>query len=259
MIVCRDGIQFIKPGAFKRLIRIRYLDLTGNQIKSLTTYNFKGLQLIGILDLSNQLIQQLEDDTFVGLISLRHLKLSSNLIKTFTSSCFRALAHVELIDLTNNSFTYMSKDTFSDLRYQTTIMFSKTINCCYLNKDTSCAVNTTLHSHPCSCKTAAAHGYTLLLTLLTTSVLILIINILLALTQQSKVRSAHNILSNYSTILNLFSPTYILILSIIYIYNHGDHIYFNSTFPSSFICISLQILAMSGVLLSPLFILPNVV
>ena len=251
LTACRNGIQFIKPGAFKRLIRIRRLDLTGNRIKSLTNYNFKGLQLIGILDLSNQLIRQLDDDTFVGLISLRHLNLSSNLIEAFTSRCFGALAHVNRIDLTNNSFTYMSKGTFSDLHYQTTIMFSNTIYCCYLNKDTSCAVNTTLHRHRSSCKTAAAHGYTLLLTLLTTSVLILIINILLVLTQQSKVRSAHNILSNYSAILNSFSPTYILLLSILYIYHHGDHIYFSSTFPAGFTCISLQILAMSGVLLSP--------
>ena len=251
LVVCRNSLHFIKPGAFKRLIRIRHLDLTGNRIKSLAIYNFQGLQLIGILDLSNQRLQQLEDDTFVGLISLRHLNLSSNLIETFTSHCFCALAHVEHIDLTNNSFTYMSTSTFSDLRHQTTIMFSNTIYCCYLNKDTSCAVNKTLHRHRSSCKTAAAHGYTLLLTLLTTSVLILIINILLALIQQSKVRNAHNILSNYSAIMNLFSLTYILILSIIYIYHHGDHIYFNSTFPSGFICISLQILAMSGVLLSP--------
>ena len=251
LVVYRNGIQFIEPDAFKRLIRIRHLDLTGNQIKSLTSYNFKGLQLIGILDLSNQLIGQLDDDTFVGLISLHHLNLSSNLIETFTSRCFRAIAHVELIDLTNNSFTYMSTSTFSNLHYQTTILFSNTIYCCYLNKDTLCAVNTTLHRHRSSCKTAAAHGYTLLLTLLTTSVLILIINILLTSTQQSKVRNAHNILSNYSAILNLFSPTYILILSILYIYHHGNHIYFNSTFPSGFTCISLQILAMSGVLLSP--------
>ena len=251
LVVCRNGIQFIEPDAFKRLIRIRHLDLTGNRIKSLTNYNFKGLQLIGILDLSNQLIQQLEDDTFVGLLSLRQLNLSSNLIEAFTSRCFGALAHVELIDLTNNSFTYMSKSTFSDLHHQTVIIFSNTIYCCYLNKDTSCSVNTTLHWPRSSCKTAAAHGYTLLLTLLTTSVLILIINILLTLTQQSKVRNAHNILANYSAILNSFSPTYILLLSILYIYHHGDHIYFISTFPSSVTCISLQILAMSGVLLSP--------
>ena len=47
LVVCRNGIQFIKSGAFIRLIRIRHLDLTGNRIKSLTNYNFKGLQLIG--------------------------------------------------------------------------------------------------------------------------------------------------------------------------------------------------------------------
>ena len=251
LVVCRNGIQYIKPRAFKGLVRIQHLDLTGNRIKSLTNYNFKGLQLIGILDLSHQLVRQLEDDTFVGLRSLRYLNLSSNLIETFTSHCFDAIDHVELIDLTNNPFTYMSKSTFSDFYYQTTIMFSYTIYCCYLNKDTSCSVNKTLHWHDGSCKTAAEHSYALLLALLSSSALILIINIILALTQQSKVRSAHNILSNYSAILNSFSPTYVLILSILYIYHHGDHIYFNTTFPSGFTCISLQFIAMSGVLLSP--------
>ena len=251
LVICRNGIQYIKPGTFKRLIRIQHFDITGNRIKSLTNYNFKGLQLIGILDLSHQLLRRLEDDTFVGLRSLRYLNLSSNLIETFTSRCFGALAHVNLIDLTNNSFTYLSKSTFSDFHYQTTMMFSYTIYCCYLNRDTSCTVNKTLHWHHRSCKSAAEHSYALLLTLLSSSALILIINIILALTQQSKGRSAQNILSNYSAILSSCSPTYILILSILYIYHHGDHIYFNTTFPSGFSCLSLQILAMSGVLLSP--------
>ena len=196
------------------------------------------------------MIYHVEDFTFVGLKRLRHLNLSSNLIDTLTSRCFERVAHIELIDLTNNSFLHLSRSTFSDLQSQVTIMFSNSIYCCYLRKVTPCYVNTTLHHHRRNCQTMV-ESFTIQLILLITSVAILVINIVLALNQQSKITNSHNMLSNYLTILNLLSLIYVLALSIIYIHSYGDHIYFGTTFPTSLICLCLQIVAMSGVFLSP--------
>ena len=250
LVLSRNDIQFIKPGIFKRLTILRHLDLTGNLIISLRTSNFLGLQLINIIDLSRQKIQLVEEFTFIGLNSLRHLNLSSNSIKILTSRCFGLLAHVELIDLTDNSLLYLSQNTFSDLQSQVTIMFSKTIYCCYLRQVTSCLINKRLHQHHTNCQTMV-ESFTTQLVLLISSVIILIINIVLALAQQSKIRNTHNMLSNYLALLNLFSSVYILALSIIYIYHYGDHIYFDTVFSTNSTCVCLQILAIFGVLLSP--------
>ena len=250
LVLLRNSIKFIEPGIFKGLVSLQHLDITGNLIKSLKALNFLGLQSISTLDLSKQMIYQVEDFSFVGLKRLRHLNLSSNLIKTLTSRCFERVAHVELIDLTNNSFLHLSRSTFSDLQSQVTIMFSNSIYCCYLRKVTPCHINTTLHQHRRNCQTMV-ESFTIQLILLITSVAILLINIVLALNQQSKVTNAHNMLSNYLTILNLLSLIYVLALSIIYVHSYGDHIYFGTTFPTSHICLCLQIVAMSGVFLSP--------
>ena len=250
LVLCRNGIKMIEPGIFKGLVNIQHLDLTGNLIKCLKTSNFLGLQLITILDLNKQMISHVEHLSFVGLDSLRHLNLSSNSIETLTSRCFGALAYVELINLTNNSFLYLSRSTFLDLQPQVTIIFSKAVYCCYLSKHTPCLINTTLHHHGSKCLTMA-ESFIIQLSLLTTSAAILVINIILAFTQQSKITNTHTMLTNYLTVLNLFSSIYILILSTIYMYHYGNHVYFGTIFPSSPICLCLQIIAMSGIFLSP--------
>ena len=250
LVLCRNSIEFIESGIFMGLVNLQHIDLTGNLIKRIKTLNFLGLQLISILDLSKQMISQVEDFSFFGLSSLQHLNLSSNAIKTLPSRCFGTLAHAKLINLTNNSLLHLSRITFSDLQPQVTIMFSNSIYCCYLSKVTPCLSNTTLHQHRRNCQTMV-ENFTIQLILLITSAAILIMNIVLALSQQSKITSSHNMLTNYLTILNLFSSIYILALSIIYIHYYGDHIYFGTTFPSSPTCLCLQIIAMSGVLLLP--------
>ena len=213
LVLWRSGIKFIEPGIFKGLVSLQHLDITGNLIKSLKALIFLGLQSISTLDLSKQMIYQVEDFTFVGLKRLRHLNLSSNLIETLTSRCFETVAHVELIDLSNNSFLHLSHSTRN-------------------------------------CQTMV-ESFTLQLILLITSAAILVINFVLALNQQSKITNSHNMLSNYLTILNLLSLIYVLALSVIYVHSYGDHIYFGTTFPTSLICLCLQIVAMSGVFLSP--------
>ena len=250
LVLCRNGIQFVEPGIFSRLVILQHLDLTGNLILSLKALNFLGLHLINILDLSKQNIEYLEELSFIGLNSLRHLNLSSNLIETLTSPSFGTLSQLELVDLTNNPLLHLSRNTFSDLQSQVTVMFSKTIYCCYLSKTTPCLNSTTLHQNDRNCQTMAESFTTQLIPLISSAV-ILIMNIVLQLSQQSKIRNTHNMLSNYLTLLNSFLSIYILALSIIHIYHYGDHIYFDTVLPTSSTCVCLQILAIFGVLLSP--------
>ena len=250
LVLCRNGIQVIQPFTFKGLIRLQHLDLTDNCIKELKSSNFLGMQLINDLDLSSQLIRQLEDFSFIGLNNLRLLNLSSNRIETLANRCFWDLANVELIDLTNNSFIHMSKSSFLGIQYHATVLFSNTIYCCYLNKNILCSVNTTLNQHPTNCQIVTESSATHI-TILVAAALTFIINLVLGFTQYSKGKSGHNMLSNYLSILNSFSSLYNLILSTIYIYHNGDYIYFGITFPFSSACLSLQILALFVVLLSP--------
>ena len=249
LVLHRNNIQFIQHGVFANLIRLQHLDLTGNSIKILKPFNFQGLLSISALDLSYQLLIAVEKFTFVGLINLQYINLSSNLIKTLEMESFKTLSNIKLIDLTNNSLKYLSAGTFSD--FQATIMFSKEVYCCYVvpKEGHQCSVASKLNRHNHKCQ-IIVESYRTQLCLIISSAATLILNVILFLIGYNKSKNIHNILSSYLAILNLFPPTYTLILLIIYIYHYGDHVYFSVTFPSSLTCLSLQIIAMCGIFLS---------
>ena len=249
LILHRNNIQFIQHGAFTDLMRLQHLDLIGNRIKILKPSNFQGLLLISALDLSIQLLIAVEKFTFVGLINLQYINLSSNLIETLEMKSFKTLSNIKLIDLTNNSLKYLSAGTFSN--FQATIMFSKRIYCCYLvpKEGNQCSVASKLHrqSHKCQ---IIVDSYRTQLCLIICSAATLVINVILVLIGYNKSDNIYNILSSYLTLLNIFPPTYTLILLIIYTHHYGDHVYFSVTLPFSLTCLSLQIIAMCGIFLT---------
>ena len=249
LVLYRNNIQFIQHDAFTDLMRLQHLDLTGNSIKILKPFNFQGLLLISALDLSYQLLVAVEKFTFVGLINLQYLNQSSNLIETLELESFRTLSNIKIVDLTNNSLKYLSAGTFSDI--QAKLMFSKEVYCCYLvsKESNQCSVAPKLHRQNYKCQ-IIVESYRTQLGLIIFSATALIINIILLLIGYNKSKNIHNILSSYLTILNIFPPTYTLILIIIYICHNGDHVYFSVTFPFGLTCLSLQIIAMCGIFLS---------
>ena len=249
LVLHRNNIQIIQHGAFTDLMRLQHLDLISNRIKILKPFNFQGLLLISALDLSYQLLIVVEKFTFVGLINLRYINLSSNLIETLEMESFMTLSNIKLIDLTNNSLKFLSAGTFSN--FQATIMFSKQVYCCYLtaNKENRCSVALKLHRQNHKCQ-IFFESYSTQLCLIIFSAATLVINVILSLIVYNKSKTIHNILSSYLTILNIFPPTYTLILLIIYIYHYGDHVYFRTVFPFNLTCLSLQIIAMCGIFLS---------
>ena len=248
LVLHRNNIQFIQHGAFTDLMRLQHLDLIGNHIKILKPFNFQGLLLISVLDLSSQLLIAVEKFTFVGLINLQYINLSSNLIETLEMKSFKTLSNIKLIDLTNNPLKYLSDGTFTN--FQATIMFSKEVYCCYLtaNKGNRCSVTSKLHRQNHKCQ-IFFERYNTQLCLIICSAATLVINVILSLIGYNKSKNIHNILSSYLTILNIFPPTYTLILLIIYICHYGDHVYFSAAFPFSLTCLSLQIIAMCGIFL----------
>ena len=249
LVLYRNNIQFIQQGAFTDLMRLQHLNLIGNHIKILKPSNFHGLLFISALDLSYQLLIAVEKFTFVGLINLQYLNLSSNLIETLEMESFKTLSNIKLIDLTNNPLKYLSDGTFSD--FQATVMFSQEVYCCYLvsKEGNQCSVNTKLHRQNHKCQ-IIVESYRTQLFLIIFSTATLIINVILSLIGYNKNKNINNILSSYLAILNLFPPTYTLILIILYIYHYGDHVYFSAAFPFSLTCLSLQIMAMCGIFLS---------
>ena len=162
---------------------------------------------------------------------------------------FRTLSNIKIVDLTNNSLKYLSSGTFSDT--QAKLMFSKEVYCCYLvsKESNQCSVSPKLHRQNYKCQ-IIVESYRTQLGLIIFSATALIINIILLLIGYNKSKNIHNILSSYLKILNLFPPTYTLILIIIFIHHYGNHVNFSVTFPFGLTCLSLQIIAMCGIFLS---------
>ena len=157
----------------------------------------------------------------------------------------KTLSNIKLIDLTNNPLKYLSDGSLSD--FQATVMFSQEVYCCY--QGNQCSVKSKLHRQNHKCQ-IIVESYRTQLFLIIFSTATLIINVILSLIGYNKNKNINNILSSFLTILNLFPPTYTLILIIIYIYHYGDHVYFSAAFPFSLTCLSLQIIAMCGIFLS---------
>ncbi|XP_076223999.1 G-protein coupled receptor rickets isoform X3 [Nomia melanderi] len=88
---------------------LRVLDLASNQISSLLDEQFRGLNLLHDLLLSNNKLRVISSDTFVGLPRLQVLvrcfrDLESNYIEYIHPDAFKETKHLEDLNLGNNVF-----------------------------------------------------------------------------------------------------------------------------------------------------------
>jgi len=90
------------PARFPKLYSLNF---SHNQISEVKNVNFEdgNLHDIQYIDLSNNLIQNIETKSFEHLTQLRHLNLSSNKITSVTPESFKTLKKLEILDLHGNS------------------------------------------------------------------------------------------------------------------------------------------------------------
>lgn len=93
-----------------RFPKLYSLNFSHNQIRSVRNVNFKNENFhdIQCIDLSNNLIGNIETKSFEHLTQLRHLDLSSNKIKSASPEPFKKLSNLATLDLRGNSIHCIS-------------------------------------------------------------------------------------------------------------------------------------------------------
>lgn len=112
----------IPTKAMRYLIRLRSLDLSGNEISMITRDSFRGLQdSLENLNLADNAIRSLPLDTFHGLPKLISLDLSSNNLHEITPDVFREqMDRLERINFADNLLTeipYVPLSMLKRLKY----------------------------------------------------------------------------------------------------------------------------------------------
>lgn len=94
---------------------LKELYIANNQIKKMTPLNMVYMDL-EVLDLSNNQIDNLEDNIFQGLSKIKVLKLSGNKISNLTRHSLKGLDTLEHLILSNNQIREISVHAFTHLK-----------------------------------------------------------------------------------------------------------------------------------------------
>ena len=106
-----------------------FLDVSDNMIQLIQEFTFNGIHIMSSLDLGSQFIASLDERCFKGLTELLTLNLSTNLLTRLESSSFIGIPK---------------------MRVDVPIHFTKSVYCCYLNSVKSCyAPSFISHKLPC--------------------------------------------------------------------------------------------------------------
>lgn len=106
----QSNVSNINPEIFGNIVFTGFVKLNANKLVNLSFTNFPDLFH---LDLSGNQIKSITSKTFTGLKNLRYLSLAGNEITVFPKDAFSLLDNLERIDLSNNKINVVYYDTFS--------------------------------------------------------------------------------------------------------------------------------------------------
>jgi Leucine-rich repeat (LRR) protein len=98
---------------------LKILDLKNNSIAKISIKSFSFCNEMESLDLSLNLLSEIENETFIGLQNLNHLNLSSNRIESISSESFKILRKLLTLDLSFNNLVSIEDFTFDTLNLLT--------------------------------------------------------------------------------------------------------------------------------------------
>ncbi|XP_049825528.1 reticulon-4 receptor-like 2 isoform X2 [Aethina tumida] len=148
-----SGLRQVHPNAFKDLIILVEVDLSGNQISYLDPKTFTGNVRLRILILSHNPLTQLAAEQFPPLPHLRTLELEGCQLSTIHKNAFIHLVNLELLNLNGNHLESLSERSFMNFAHlKTLILDGNPWKCdCELRGFRDWYLSGRLHSIPLTC------------------------------------------------------------------------------------------------------------
>ena len=103
------------PKDINKLTKLKTLNISNNQITEIKEDTFKSLINLQTLNLSFNRIKEIKEDTFKSLINLQYLYLFNNQIKEIKKDTFKSLTNLQELYLSGNQITEIKNDTFKSL------------------------------------------------------------------------------------------------------------------------------------------------
>ncbi len=105
VVLAQNQFPVIQENTFKHLNVCEHLYLNDNEIKTIETGAFNGLDSLTKLSLSDNEIQVIGHDIFVGLTECTELLLNKNKISTIESGALQGMKSLIWLDLAENLLT----------------------------------------------------------------------------------------------------------------------------------------------------------
>ena len=128
------SVNDLYPNLFSNLRLLTILDMQENSISLLTSGCFTGLVSVTSFDLHDN---NVKEKSFDGMDSLQLLDLSNNLLDYLDDDIFQSLIiHLRYIDLRGNTFKEIDINTFKNLHV---LLHVSTVQlCCYIDVSSIC-------------------------------------------------------------------------------------------------------------------------
>jgi hypothetical protein len=115
-IQINDTTAFIlEKYSFKDFIYLKQINLSRNLLKEINSNTFRELHLLKYLNLSGNCLNRIEINSFSSLISLNTLDLSHNCLKHLDSTTFRNLSNLRILNLAWNELNTIDSNTFQQM------------------------------------------------------------------------------------------------------------------------------------------------
>lgn len=121
--IANNNIKQIRY-SFSIYTNLHSIDMTNNDVQHLANNTFDKQTNLVSLNISHNVLRTIEPRSFHGLSSLLILKLTGNKIVNIASNCFESLTRLEHLDLSDNQIKSLQAYAFKDLKTLRTLSLS---------------------------------------------------------------------------------------------------------------------------------------
>jgi len=94
--------------------QLEYLDISNNEIFYIAKRSFSALHKLTTLKLNDNRLRSVNSEWFTGLRQLKSIDLSSNGVTALEAECFSALPRLETVNLDNNTISVIDNQAFRE-------------------------------------------------------------------------------------------------------------------------------------------------